>query len=203
MITQKMMILLTLMLLVMTNRAMALTCPGGIVSLGESTAQVHLKCGDPTIWDQRTEDTNLRDEEGHWFHLSRTIDEWIYDFGTNRLIQTLIFHNGDLIKISSGGFGKGAGNSASDRPGIISVGKSKSQVILKWGQPTYTEQHQEERSIYGSQGKVLQQTVTIERLTYDLGPDRFIRILTFENGKLTDIRSGGYGKREPVENSSP
>jgi hypothetical protein len=190
--------LLTLTVLCVSNRALSLTCAGGIVSLGETIAEVHIKCKDPTIWDQRIEESDRRDDEGHWIHLSRTIDEWTYDFGSNRLIQTLIFKNGDLIKVSSGGYGKGATNSASDRPGIISVGDSKSKVILKWGQPTYLEQRQEERSSYSSKGEGLQKTVTIERLTYDFGPDRFIRILTFENSKLINIRTGSYGKGRPA-----
>jgi hypothetical protein len=72
-------------------------------------------------------------------------------------------------------------------------------VLLTWGQPTYLEQRQEERSIAGSNGEVFQNTVTIERLTYDFGPDRFIQILTFENGKLTNMRTGDYGKGQPIE----
>jgi hypothetical protein len=192
-------LLLALTVVCASNRALALTCPDGIVSLGDTIAQVHIKCGDPTIWDQRIEETNHRDDEGQWYHSSKTIDEWTYDFGSNRLIQTLIFKNGDLIKVTTGGYGRGATNSARDRPGIISVGDSKSKVILKWGQPTYLEQRQEERSSYGSKGAGLQKTVTIERLTYDFGPDRFIRILTFENSKLVNIRTGSYGKGQPFE----
>ncbi len=192
-------LLLTLTVICASNQAVALTCPGGIVSPGETIAQVHIKCGEPTIWDQRIEETNRRDDEGRWFHNSRTIDEWTYDFGSDRFIQTLIFINGDLIKISSGGYGKGATSPASDRPGIVSVGDSKSKVLLTWGQPTYLEQRQEERSIDGSNGEFFQKTVTIERLTYDFGPDRFIRILTFANGKLINIRTGGYGKGQPIE----
>jgi hypothetical protein len=193
--------IIPLMLIVVcaSNQALSLTCPRGIVSLGESTAQVHIKCGEPTIWDQRIEDSSHRDDEGRWFHSSITIDEWTYDFGSNRLIQTLIFKNGDLIKVTSGGYGKGATNTATDRPGIISVGDSKSKVIIKWGQPTYVEQRQEERSMLGRMGEVVQKTITIERLTYDFGPTRFIRILTFENSKLTNIRTGSYGKGQTIE----
>ncbi len=34
---------------------------------------------------------------------------------------------------------------------------------------------------------------------FKFGPDRFIQILTFENGKLTNIRTGDYGKVQPIE----
>ncbi len=35
--------------------------------------------------------------------------------------------------------------------------------------------------------------VTIEEWTYNLGPNRFLRILTFRNGVLANIKTGGYG----------
>lgn len=39
-------------------------------------------------------------------------------------------------------------------------------------------------------------TVNVEEWTYDFGPQRFIQFLTFEQGKLIQIKSGGYGKKE-------
>ena len=39
--------------------------------------------------------------------------------------------------------------------------------------------------------------VKIEEWTYNFGPERFIRTLTFENGELVDIETGGYGFDEP------
>jgi hypothetical protein len=39
-------------------------------------------------------------------------------------------------------------------------------------------------------------TVNVEDWIYDFGPQRFIQFLTFEQGKLIQIRSGGYGKKE-------
>ena len=36
-------------------------------------------------------------------------------------------------------------------------------------------------------------TVVVEDWTYNFGPNRFMRIFTFRNGKVTDTRTGGYG----------
>lgn len=38
--------------------------------------------------------------------------------------------------------------------------------------------------------------ITVEEWTYNFGPDKFIRIFTFRNGKLVDIRTGGHGYEE-------
>ncbi len=37
-------------------------------------------------------------------------------------------------------------------------------------------------------------TVTIEEWAYNLGSDRLIRIFESRNGKLTGVRTGGYGQ---------
>lgn len=39
-------------------------------------------------------------------------------------------------------------------------------------------------------------TVNVEEWTYDFGPQRFIQFLIFEQGKLVQIKSGGYGKKD-------
>ena len=37
-------------------------------------------------------------------------------------------------------------------------------------------------------------TVVIDTWTYDFGPNSFVRTLTFENGVLTNVEVGGYGR---------
>ncbi|HET8939804.1 MAG TPA: DUF2845 domain-containing protein [Polyangiales bacterium] len=39
-------------------------------------------------------------------------------------------------------------------------------------------------------------SVNVEEWTYDFGPQRFIQFLIFEQGKLVQIKSGGYGKKD-------
>ena len=38
-------------------------------------------------------------------------------------------------------------------------------------------------------------SVLVDEWTYDFGPDRFIKFLTFEQGKLVNIVSGNYGNK--------
>ncbi len=65
-------------------------------------------------------------------------------------------------------------------------------MLARCGEPTSKDTHGEElrEKLDNSEGKVF---VSAEEWTYDLGPNRFVRILTFRNSKLTDIRTGGYG----------
>jgi hypothetical protein len=38
--------------------------------------------------------------------------------------------------------------------------------------------------------------VTIEEWTYDFGPQRFVKYLTFEQGRVVAIRAGAYGHKQ-------
>ena len=37
--------------------------------------------------------------------------------------------------------------------------------------------------------------VLLDKWTYDLGPNRFVRVVIFENGRVIDVESGNYGKK--------
>jgi hypothetical protein len=89
---------------------------------------------------------------------------------------------------------------------IIAVGDRAYDVLNKCGDPSYVESWQEARTRedFGSWALVpgkryyigplfAQELVTIEEWEYDLGPNRFIRYLRFENGRLTGVTTGDYG----------
>jgi hypothetical protein len=80
----------------------------------------------------------------------------------------------------------------------ISAGLSSEGVLKRCGQPEVIDSRQEE--LHADDGTVLQ-VDTVERWTYDLGPDRFIRVFSLRNGIVVNARTGGYGTpkhaREP------
>jgi hypothetical protein len=89
---------------------------------------------------------------------------------------------------------------------IIAVGDRAYDVLNKCGDPSNVESWQEVRTREDSESWALvpgkryyigplfsQELVTIEEWEYDLGPNRFIRYLRFENGRLTRVTIGDYG----------
>ena len=178
-----------------SGQAVALTCPGGIISKGEQLSVVHLKCGDPTYWEQRTEQFRLLNRWGGAVERSRTVEEWTYDLGPKRLVRSLTFHDGRLVKIQSGGYGDLGSRTTGDRPGLVSVGDSKAAVILRWGEPSFIEKYEKVRQLAGHRGTRIEKTVHVDVLTYNLGSQRLIRILTFEDGRLVRQRTGGRGTK--------
>jgi hypothetical protein len=89
---------------------------------------------------------------------------------------------------------------------IVAVGDRAYDVLKKCGDPVYVESWQEVRARgdidpwtvepgrrYYIGPLYAQELVTVEEWEYDLGPNRFIRYLRFENGRLTRVTTGDYG----------
>jgi hypothetical protein len=72
------------------------------------------------------------------------------------------------------------------------VGDSKADILIKCGEPFYKDAHQEELKERLPDSGTRTIIVTVEEWTYNFGPQRFMRIITFRNGQVVNIRTGGY-----------
>ena len=187
-----------LLALAAANSAAAGTmrCNDTVVSLGETKAEVAMKCGEPASWDSREEEVTERTEGAGTRITTVTIDDWTYDFGPDALIRYLIFRNNRLVSVREGGYGSpapGRSAAACEEP-FPDRGASRSEVIAKCGDPSWKDVRQEETIESQDSGVARKVTDMVEEWTYNLGPDRLIRIFEFRNGKLMRLRTGGYGQ---------
>jgi len=104
--------------------------------------------------------------------------------------------NGTVAYICTGNYGY----SKNAKPGkgecseqTVARGDSKSDVVEICGEPSWKDTHKEEFVKRLDAGVERNRFVTVDEWTYDLGSNRFVGILTFRNGKLVDIKTGGYG----------
>lgn len=81
---------------------------------------------------------------------------------------------------------------------LITRGDSVLRVQHECGEPTYTSQY----VVYGTRPVFnallnlyaeVTVPITVDEWTYNLGPNRFMRRLRFENGELITIQSLEYG----------
>ena len=91
--------------------------------------------------------------------------------------------------------------------GCARTGDTMSMVVGNCGEPTWVDSREEWRMRAVPAGaildgwyvagypRVVQVLTHIEEWTYDLGRNKFTRILTFEDGFLISIKTGGYGGR--------
>ena len=88
----------------------------------------------------------------------------------------------------------GTANAARCPKGDVAVGNLKYEVLSKCGEPSFEESRSVEKIKRTGPDELTRWTVDIDELTYDFGPNRFIQIFIFENGTLTKIEEGCYGK---------
>jgi hypothetical protein len=60
------------------QEASSIMCDNGVVNIGDTEATVQDTCGEPN---------------------SKTFNEWVYNFGPDQPVYTLIFMEGQLVKI--------------------------------------------------------------------------------------------------------
>jgi hypothetical protein len=185
-----------LLLMPHSGPAATLDCSGGIISEGDARADVLAKCGQPDSKESHDEELIERAGPGTRQKTFTTVEEWTYDFGPSRFSRIVTFRNGRVADIRSGNYGYGRGAAHGQREcteQILSIGDAKSDVVAKCGEPYLKDVHQEALRERLANGDVRTTFVVVEEWTYNLGPNRFTRILTIRNGKLVDLRTGGYG----------
>lgn len=102
--------ILLLLLAFSHNSLAALRCGNKLVDIGDYKADVLRICGPPATQERRygVKGQESRDF-GNTLEQNRydqvIIDEWVYNFGSRRLQQLLLFENGVLIEIRDLGYG--------------------------------------------------------------------------------------------------
>ncbi len=175
--------------------AAAVSCEGGIISTGDRSIDVLAKCGPPDSKESHREELSERLDDHTKQKVFVTVEEWTYNFGPSRFMRIVVLKNGVVSDIRTGNYGytnqpEPAARECSEQ--FVSIGDSKTDVLAKCGEPTLKGSHREET---GERLDTTERTVfvTVEEWTYNPGPTRFVRILTFRNSRLTDIRTGNYG----------
>lgn len=98
----------------------SLRCGNRLASSGDSLYQVRAVCGEPDAADRRVEVRTIRQKvrgpcfqrEGRLVceHVEErsvevVIDEWTYDFGSQKFVRFLTFEDGKLVRVNTGGYG--------------------------------------------------------------------------------------------------
>ena len=88
---------------------------------------------------------------------------------------------------------------------LVSIGDTKSEVLDKCDHPNKRDQWEEDHNSTISQiydykteryiaPKQIKQPIRMERWTYNIGANKFIRYLYFQNGELIKIETGERGR---------
>lgn len=130
-----------------------------------------------------------------------SVEEWLYDQGSNRLMQLLRFKNERLVDIESVGYGFGKfekDRTASPSWATLQVGDTTYELLNKVGQPTITEDRPEVSlvRVYGSLRKATLhfRSADVSWWYYNAGSNRLFRIVKLLNGRVAEIETEGFGE---------
>ncbi|MFP4349763.1 MAG: DUF2845 domain-containing protein [Thermodesulfobacteriota bacterium] len=76
---------------------------------------------------------------------------------------------------------------------IVSKGDSKPEILHHCGEPDWKDTWQRETFERYGRNDWRKRYITVSEWLYNPGPTALIRILTFEENRLVDIRTEGYG----------
>ncbi len=76
---------------------------------------------------------------------------------------------------------------------LVLVGATKQEVLGSCGTPAGQEPGATVTTRGKGSGEEQSTVVTVETWTYDRGTNELVAVLTFKNGRLDTIASGGYG----------
>ncbi len=173
--------------------AFAFRCGGKLVTEGNSKISVLKKCGEPNWKDRWGEEIVELPDTDFEHRITRINERWIYNRGPTHFLRIITFRDGKVIAIETGsrGFTVTPRMQRCDFD-IFSLGATSAEIAAQCGKPDLKERRYETitRKIVGGRKQI---TVTVDEWTFNLGPTRFMRILTFRNGSLVDIKTGEKG----------
>lgn len=178
----------------------AMRCGSKLVSIGDSKEEVYLKCGEPFFGEEiGIETQTFKRSPSPWSSrmttsTTRIIEQWTYNQGPGTFWRILTFKGDKLVRIEDGDRVHPGNNSPSFF--LVSPGDTKVEILTRYGEPAFREivaydasLHRTGRSSpYGRSRTFVEKKV--ERWTYDLGPGKFLKILTFRGGKLVSVTEG-------------
>ena len=167
-------------LLLATLPAYALQCEHGSVTAGERAFTVQRKCGAPDYIDRYPQ--AFVPGAGY----VGDIEEWYYNPGPQHLLQILLFQDGKLVRVDTGGPGFTGFIRGQCSPYELRPGMSKYELLARCGPPA------DRRSWYqGRPGAPASQRV--DEWTYNFGSNQFIRHVRLVDGRIESVKLGERG----------
>jgi hypothetical protein len=186
-------------------RGDSIRCAGGIVSTGDSKLDLLGKCGPPSLEETESAELAAPALEGSvGRRVVALVELCTYDLGRNRFVQVVRIVKGKVVSIVRGSYGYAEGEGAPERPrkatcdpSALAEGKLKLEILARCGEPAIVDAWQEEVAVVppgGAEGApAASASRTIERFTYDFGPNQLVRFVQLEDGRVTRVETGSYG----------
>ena len=186
--------------LVAPGDAHALRCGPALIDVGDTRAEVRAKCGEPLDVARRVVTQTIRQRVAAGAAVMRTVstvvETWTMNFGPQKLMQEITFANGQVqhIRTLDRGFREDRLGGL-DRP--VRLGDTPSQVRSAWGAPADTSRRVEDRTVAQRLDDLTAAATTVsvevEVWIFNFGPRRFMRQVTFVDGRVESVETLSRG----------
>ncbi|HUP91019.1 MAG TPA: DUF2845 domain-containing protein [Solimonas sp.] len=174
----------------------AMRCGSKLIDEGKYAVQVLAACGEPAYrdpWMVQARNGYVADSE-----------DWYYNFGSSQLLRIVRMRNGQVTEIESDGYGFNDTASRRCGPTGIVQGESKFRLLVRCGQPVQRRAEEVLAPVYpdrpyrrGHNGYYYRQDyvtpVYREEWIYNFGSRYLLRIVTLEDGRVSDVQNGDRG----------
>lgn len=182
--------------------ASSLRCPGGLVGEGDARIDLLARCGAPALEERRVIEQLHTDGSA-----VRVVEDWTYDFGPKAFTHVVTLENGRIVAIARGSRGYRQAPAAPvvrprarcDHLAGVSEGAGKLDVLERCGEPAFVDAWDEPQGVSAAHEDAIvgeRATVRVEVWTYDLGRNRLVRFVRFENGRVAGVTTGSHGYAE-------
>lgn len=172
-------------------------CGSRIVSVEARAAEVLAACGEPQFRDVFSVPAPRRAGE------IAEVEQWTYNFGRNQLLHVLKLRHGRLVDIRTDGYGFAPAAYPRCAPNRIVDGLSKYRLLASCGEPLtrrdvgfVTALKPRHRREYGglstSRGHYPVE-VYREEWVYNFGSNAFLKIVTLDDGAVSEVENGERG----------
>lgn len=180
---------ITLFILIFTamlpaSASAAFRCGTSLVDEGDWPVEVEERCGEPdyvAIYPSAVLPG---------IGVVREVEHWYYNPGPQGFIRRLEFRDGVLRNEHSLGYGFAGDNDGHCSVARLQQGTTEFELVARCGEPVskrVTWQSLSPRRQHGYTGA--QALVPVEEWLYEFGDNRFRRIITLQNGRITQVET--------------
>ncbi|MCP4682629.1 MAG: DUF2845 domain-containing protein [Desulfobacterales bacterium] len=192
--------ILTIIMIATFNYCIAsdFKCGKKLVSKGDTTFDILKKCKKPDWVDKTEIEVIKKTAPDEWTKSRINRETWLYNFGPKAFMMELIIENGKLVRIKSlrSGYREEDIGRFRNVETKLHNQMSKSEALIYWGDPDHKASRTEVKYHKANEEKILEYNVTVAEWLYNFGPNRFVKTLVFENNRMVEIKTGGYGYAE-------
>jgi len=176
------------------SSALAMRCGTHLIERGDTRIELLARCGEPTDVSRSVEQHTLAlrgDNQAVARTVTIVVDSLLYNFGPTQLMRRVEVRDGRISQIQTLGQGfEPTAVANTDAP--IRLGDERVRVRSRWGEPADRSLRSETRAASYRDAEsvaVARTIIEVETWTYNFGPTRFMRRVSFENGRVVRVET--------------